>query len=131
MREILFRGKRDKEYGEGWVYGVPYIDYAGDTVMKNDCSERVVYRETVGQYTGLKDRKGNPIFEGDVLRYYSDYLNEYAGSPCQVCYGEFNCSCCDGVYGWYFKDGDIRYHEDYEVIGNIHDNPELMEVQHE
>ena len=131
MREILFRGKRDREYGDGWVYGVPYIDYEGDTIMKSDCGERVVYRATVGQYTGLKDRNGKPIFEGDVLRFYSDYLNECTGSPCQVCYGEFNCSCCDGVYGWYFKDGDIRFHKDYEVIGNIHDNPELMEVQHE
>ena len=48
-----------------------------------------------------------------------------------VKYGEFNCSCCEGVYGWYVDGGDIRNIESHEVIGNIYENPELLEVENE
>ena len=43
-----------------------------------------------------------------------------------VKYGEFNCSCCEGVYGWTFENGDIRNCKSYEVKGNVFDNAELL-----
>ena len=138
MREILFRGKRldNDEWVEGGLvqkadslFGAPSYFIVGQgcsTVMLDSfCTWRIVDPDTVGQYTGLTDKNGKKIFEGDVLRYYSDYRNEFMGAPCIAWYGEFNCTCCDGVYGWYFEGGDIRDHNLYVVIGNIHDNPEL------
>ena len=127
MREILFRGKRI-DNGE-WVEG----DFCRCVVAKIDTHKMgqpwrgyTVHEESIGQYTGLKDMNGKRIFEGDIVRYYSTYREEFTGDNCVVEYGVFNCSCCDGVYGWEFKDGDIRCFDDYEVIGNIHDNPELL-----
>ena len=131
MREILFRGKH-KATGK-WCEGNLHIDKQGVAIITPDDTPLGVYGQvdpdTVGQYTGLTDKNGTKIFEGDVLRYYSDYMREFMGDPCIARYGEFNCSCCDGVYGWVFEGGDIREHDSHVVIGNIHDNPELMEVR--
>lgn len=69
------------------------------------------------QCTGLTDKNGVLIFEGDVV---SRWWNDRKGV---VEYGEFNCTCCDGVYGWWFNnDEDIRNYEDYIVVGNIHES---------
>lgn len=78
---------------------------------------------TIGDYvleqcTGLKDKNGKLIYEGDIVATQSSSGVYYDKGV--VKYGEFNCSCCDGVYGWYFDNGDIRSYEYYEVIGNIH-----------
>ena len=142
MREILFRGKR-KDSG-AWVEGFLVKDtafygkpenhaYIVNHEHPSGCFGGDIYIEvkhdTVGQYTGLTDKNGTKIFEGDVLRFYSDYTDEFMGDPCIARYGEFNCTCCEGVYGWYFECGDIRDPNVYGVIGNIHDNPELMEVR--
>lgn len=122
-REILFRGKSFK--GE-WIYGY-LIAYEGSSqigVLKNpDVMDFVkVKPNTVGQFTGLYDKNGKRIFEGDVvkrtvnMRYYAD---------------------CDGIET---KIHNIEYFgiellpfsecgfymEEYEVIGNVHDNPELL-----
>lgn len=158
MREILFRGKRIEN--EEWVFGSLLIDgeahkpiekenlsfskcYIAPETDRENIKTRfndgsfylntIAYHiipETIGQYTGLKDTKGKKIFEGDILQYWNRYQEKYEGT-CVVKYGEFNCSCCDGVYGWYLEDGDIRYLEDetyllYEVRGNIYDNPKLL-----
>lgn len=138
MREILFRGKtKDKEK---WVYGA-YIkdespDSDGDILivdqtkyyvfkqnwLETECVD-IVIPETVGQYTGLIDKNGKKIFEGDILSFEDSMGNsEY----CVVEYGNFNCNFCDGVYGWFFKDGDIRFYKSYKIVGNVYDNPELL-----
>lgn len=125
MREILFRGKRHKDYGEGWVYGVPFFDYAGDCIMKNDTGEKVVTPDTVGQYTGLTDKNGTKIFEGDIvkLRLLAAKM-EWKGV----------CEYRNGAFGLAWQYAGERYctfagtcNAEYEVLGNIHDNPELME----
>ena len=127
MREILFRGKSP---ASGlWIIGdLRQYPSGAKAIKANDMLHIMeVVPDTVGQFTGLTDKNGKKIFEGDVLRYYSDYMREFMGDLCIARYGEFNCSCCDGVYGLVFEGGDIREHDSYVVIGNIHDNPELME----
>lgn len=145
MREILFRAKR-LDNGE-WVEGAycpkscdspfgPMIDKPSIIKLDDPFSGfwfdvHDVHADSVGQYTGLCDKNGKKIFEGDILHRWSEYCDEYDGI-CVVKYGKFNCGCCDGVYGWYLDGGDIRffhskYPPNYEVCGNIHDNPELLE----
>lgn len=144
MAEILFRGKRIDN--GNWIVGqlLRYEDgrsriveshtdifcYEKDSSIIQTVAHEVI-PDTVGQFTGLTDTKGKKIFEGDILQYWNRYREVYAGT-CVVKYGAFNCSCCDGVYGWYLEDGDIRdLYDDigirYEVRGNIYDNLELME----
>ena len=127
MSEILFRGKR-KDNGE-WVKGSFWDEIPGKLggiAQYGSCCFHNVDLTTVGQFTWLTDKNGKKIFDGDILQSWSDYHQNYYYQGV-VRYGEFNCSCCDGVYGWYLDGGDIRHIEDYEVCGNIHDNPELLE----
>lgn len=129
MREILFRGKR-MDNGL-WIEGClrQYPNGNAGICCKHMRHTFRVDPETVGQYTGLTDRNGQRIFEGDIVRFWSSYYEELTGDPCVVEYGVFNCSCCEGVYGWQFKGGNIRYSEDYIIIGNIHEEPELLKEE--
>ena len=126
MREILFKAKR-KDNGE-WVFGDLSHHKTGKVFIKaingSATSSFEVDPETVSEYIGLLDKNGNKIFENDIVGLYSDYREEYDYGV--VVYGDFNCSCCSGVYGWYFEGEDIRDYERYEVRGNIFGNPELL-----
>ena len=145
MREILFKAKRidNGEWVEGNLIITPkadedfkaiiipfndngeYIECAGDECLGFETWYKVDMT-TICQYTGLTDKNGNKIWENDVVGEYSEYKEEWCFA--KVTYGHFNCSCCDGVYGWTFENGDIRCHKIYEVKGNIFDNPELIGV---
>ena len=119
MREILFRGKGDKKYNGGmWYFGVPIRCYDGDWQICTDNSKRTVIPETIGQYTGLADKNGTKIFEGDIVT-----MPSYGGGRCKsVVYFKSGKFAVDGSnYG--FK--DIRP-QNMLVIGNIYDNPELL-----
>ena len=157
MREILFRGKR-VDNGE-WVSGsvlsfddggkviLPsaakaFKEHGTTTICCNECYD--VYPETVGQYTGLTDKNGNKIFEGDILR----AVSEDTGEPIYavVGYGKFNDPNSlddDSIIGWYAEFRGIKttilngesegcsIPSACEVVSNIHDNPELLEGSNE
>ena len=125
MREILFRGKL--AINKEWKYS-----RCPDGTLHSGVVGFDFIPETVGQFTGLTDKNGTKIFEGDILDYWSSYNESLCGSPETVVFGVDNCSCCHAVYGWSTKNkyGYGRYIDTPEncvVIGNIHDNPELLE----
>ena len=141
MREILFRGKR-LDNGE-WVYGsfiqVEHEDgsFTAAIFQKKDAGgDAEVSPATVGQYTGLRDKNGKRIFEGDILRIakISDGLGSYYHPPLDypvnvvvkwdLCAWMWETLCEDKRY---ISFSNAWCHYECEIIGNIHDNPELLE----
>ena len=130
MREIKFRGKRIID-GNEWVTGC-LTRYSGKMgYITVDLIEDKVYRvdsATVGQFTGLKDKNGVDIYEGDNTRRWLKIRNKWEEVQPGVikwiqCVSAFKCVDKDGLLHC-FDNGHL-----YEVIGNIHSNPELLEVQ--
>lgn len=143
MREMLFRGKRvrDGEWVEGFYVNVPEhykYEMSGESyiVSINNGLFMEVISETVGEYTGLTDKNGKRIFEGDIVRLY-DTWGEWRAVV------EFGNPNGNYSWGWQLKpisrtdaNTDILCWVEMEeagafceVIGNIHDNPELLEVE--
>ena len=124
MRDILFRGKR---LGDGeWIEGQLFIDDKKEKheILIGFVNYRISWEVdpgTVGQYTGLTDKDGKKIFEGDIVNCYTfTGMNDYRRGV--VHWNEMFC-------GWYGKESCsllCGLGEIYEVIGNIHDNPELL-----
>ena len=142
MREILFRGKRI-DNGE-WVYGFPFFEYFSDGSVKNayilaagydsvSCfTANVRYSvipETVGQFTGLTDKNGKKIFEGDVIerrllptkRICTKSIVKYAEPHAAFAINDINGNVIED-----YLDSILRMNFEIEIIGNIYDNPELL-----
>ena len=123
MREILFRGKHSEK--SRWDYGDLYIDHGKAYIGSRDIMHGVrvhgeVIPETVGQYTGLTDKNGTKIFEGDIVHMRTSGLSGHGEIVFK--YGSFGIEDKKRNRFYYM------YHDAvYRVEGNIHDNPELME----
>ena len=130
MREILFRGKRLQ--GGNWVEGYFFKSDINKRARESgkatliftpDCDTFItvpechnsfmVVSDTVGQYTGLKDKNGNRIFEGDILTIWNESHDVVVFE--------------DGAFDLENTSIPIRFANKFEVIGNITDNPELLE----
>jgi phage uncharacterized protein TIGR01671 len=138
MRDILFRGKQEQS-GE-WVYGylVQYIsenEYTENYILTQEevnhtldlggrieCDMEPVVLETVGQYTGLKDKNDKEIYEGDIIKWV-----DWSGHKrkTEVRYDEEWKRFCVWLNGAETIGVNKHLSNDIEVIGNIYDNPEL------
>lgn len=133
-RNVIFRGKVIDEPNR-WVEG--YLVVAdGMAVIFTQIGNFHVEPDTVGQFTGLMDKNGKRIFEGDIIRHYDD--NPYAGIEEKgVVFWDEEFLCFRRTSNGGFHHGKVDTYRlsakcDYEVIGNIHDNPELLrEAQNE
>jgi hypothetical protein len=148
MREILFRGKCVQT--DEWIKGSLIIDennryYIGRAVtpkvpvsfgvmpsrQNGKTRERfigigfvMVYPETVGEFTGLTDKNGKPVFEGDIVKGLFLHMRSVNGVVIFQ----------DGAFGLEWMRGDIHEYTPftsmwdvkYEIIGNVHDNPGLL-----
>lgn len=149
-KEILFRGKRiiepikiDRYAPDGWVYG-DLIDCSDETYIlptdisgemyrirpyrfrANDFEYTIMLAEvdpkTIGQFTGLTDKNGNKIFEGDIVKVTTGiegYKSTYCSTIQEV---KYNAESGIAVF-LPFDNSDMV---EVEVIGNIYDNPELL-----
>ena len=141
MREILFRGKRmdNGEWVEGWYQPettIKYWDGKQETigvtisykVEDGFLEDTLVDPSTIGQYTGLTDKNGERIFEGDIVK-TSDITHE---GVIQIPGESFEIAMRKGCWvmvcgqNWDFLETNYRY---VEVIGNIHDNKSLLNNQ--
>lgn len=165
MREILFRGQTRKKgekvdmggnpINSNWVYGGIFPankDRAIIYQIEPTVEKFSVYAETVGQYTGLTDKNGKKIFEGDIVEfddevwesYYTSCGDEYDSwevKNCGVVGFDEDRSCFDFI-NYKFNENSVEadLHENHDiefaefiselvVIGNIHDTPELLEKE--
>ena len=133
MREILFRGKNEHR---GWIYGDlrNYEKSGAKAIFSHDLLHRVeVDPSTVGQFTGLTDKNGKKTFEGDIGRYKQVDGAKRNGKPI-TCIGKVVYNVKTASFAIESKDETgCKYFDyfpikDFEVIGNIHDNPELLEL---
>lgn len=125
MREILFRGKRT-DNGE-WVYGTPILYPDGNVVMcRSFKRNHNVSSKTVGQFTGLYDKNGRRIFEGDIVNFYN---GDGEFSPYEVRWQDSGFSVLMNGNTDLFDELDDYFSRHCEIIGNIYDNPELLEVK--
>lgn len=129
MREIKYRALSTNN--KNWIYGFPLLYGFENWIADRYGIKKNIKPKTVGQYTGLKDKNGKNIYEGDIIHYFiTHWIN-----GCPVEREEKRLvSYSDGCFWLTDNKGDdalffVREEDDeIEVIGNIHENPELLEV---
>lgn len=139
MREILFRGKCNEvsKYNGQWIEGFYGEDDGKPIIARSTDLGLIGYfcePDSIGQYTGLTDKNGRKIFEGDILKIIHKYQSPFDDDT-----KEYTDITTDVVFfddeGLCFSYGKSPFlcvvdnvTAEYEVVGNIHDNPELLEV---
>lgn len=131
MREILFRGKRidNGERAEGYLFKQWNRTFLLWGMTGDIPNMTEVVPETIGQFTGLTDKNGKKIFEGDIVEFTDKYTRKKGRA--EIVFEDFKWKYSGCYYGgnpivWLcISDGSIEF----EIIGNIHDNPELLEVE--
>ena len=132
MRTIRFRGK---DSNGNWHYGDLEHSPIGKFCRIHEYRNNGLYKwhadvdpETVGQFTGMLDKNGREIYEGDIIKIVEKFDDEnvYSGDGV-VCFEEGIYKLQNGKHfaylGWLMHNDDITK---LEVVGNIHDNPELL-----
>ena len=132
LRTIKFRGK--SIYGDGWLLGslikiekdrYAVIPPLNDIEIGKSIGMYEGCPETVGQFTGLFDKNGKEIYEGDILHTITFGFNpeEYTAI---ILYRNCSFQLSNGRNLFYFGQSDLTKMDDTIVIGNIYDNPELI-----
>ena len=119
MREILFRGKRifNSKWVEGFMYSQHFpLEFRDDFYIRCYDTDYLVIPETVGQYTGLTDKNGVRIFEGDIVDYIS---SDVIGNPKTGTIIVEDMTDYDTMIY-------LNHSDELQIIGNIHDNPEIF-----
>lgn len=124
MRTIKFRGK-DIKTGE-WLY----VDLRNKESVRHafiatmHCCNVKINPITIGQFTGLTDKNGNEIYEGDIVQSKLKRLRKY-DEILQICFANSEY-CGKDKYGSSTSLSLLEHYHTLEIIGNIHDNPELI-----
>ena len=124
MREIEFRAIAygSNKFVYGWLYQTKYESdkYVIRTFPNkdDDYADFIVYKNTIGQDTGLRDKNGVKIFEGDIVKTNEDYRPIYKVEWNEEM-GQWRMS-----NGWDYK--SLWFVNNYKVIGNIYQNPDLL-----
>jgi uncharacterized phage protein (TIGR01671 family) len=139
MREHLYRGKRIES--DKWIFGSLDVGHHGKMPFARIClfPDNFCYvdPETVGQYTGLTDKNGVKIFEGDILKYKAHYFAGEYHTHVGIVEWRENAACfhCQQILSEGKRDKKdygglctLHFKYDAEIVGNIHDKPDLLEV---
>ena len=132
MREIYFRGKGIRCPNEGqWLYGYYTLERSAYSDNPNDLNHCIreqcgisnrVDPTTVGQFTGLTDRNGKRIYEGDLVTIPN---SSRPGLPGEVHW--YKRVCAYAIRRIEYSSIPLDDYTEYEIVGNIHDNPELIQ----
>lgn len=130
MREIEFKGYAKEELtGPQWItgYGVAKTDYTDGTStiwLLTPYGDYEVYEESVGQYTGIKDSKGNKIYEGDILSRYDGTKRVVGFKNASFVYTNIpKLNQTHNTFSMFWAES-----EEWEVIGNVYENKENINL---
>ena len=126
MREILFRGKRtdNGEWVQGYICRYGWTGKEKDYIIPDYASALYTIEigpETVGQYTGLTDKNGRKIFEGDIV--WNSYNEDYGKVEWDNDTARFIITCSTFTVNF-----NSVWSEELEIVGNVYDNPELLKA---